>query len=392
MNFDPIQADDFPIAPNSDQSHTESALPSTDTLADLPITTGPNQVTPDNPSNYQAPDTDQTFSFTNKAEPEIQTKNVVQMSMNQKLSESTTEEISENPTTNVNHPKTPLRVVLPIVFITIIGFMGLATYLLNKPISQPKENFEQSTVNETPSPDIIAKVGNENIYQKDYDYQLSRYTEAIKAKYDLKPIIIEKLINDSVILQTGISLIDNSILDESVFNSNKKDYAKRQALIKEITDYLKNNAQGDRKGTVITIWFNNDWVGPLGLEQSKQIAFEKITNLRNRLINEEISIEEVALEIQNDPSLADLDKAYVSNAKFDFVAEKDKNITFDSNFDQIIWNLNEGELSEVITVINNEGKPVNYSFATVTNINDNGIVSFDKWLKNAKTSYEIYTY
>ena len=204
----------------------------------------------------------------------------------------------------------------------------------------------------------------------------------------MKSRIMNKLVDDSVILQSGHTLVSLELTDE-IYNSSQKDNIKRQETIRQITKYLEDNSKGNRTGTIVSVWFFNVQVGKYGLEKSQQMALDKITDLYNKYVSGQLSLDDIVKEIKNDKTLYDLDKSYVNNARFDFTAETGKNITFDPTFDSVIWNLKEGETSPIHLAKTQKGEAVAYMFARLDKINNNGIVSYESWLNKAKGEYKI---
>lgn len=244
---------------------------------------------------------------------------------------------------------------------------------------------------------IIVKVGAENIYLKDFDLELSYYNNQNYDLNQLRKLIIDKLVNDSVTLQSGYQMIPSVSLDKTVFNSLTKNYTKRINLVKTITEEINKQSQGDRSGIMISIWFNNLDAIPISREEAKKIAFTKITDIYNQVKNGSLTVEQAGQKIRGDSSLEQIDGGYEGNALFEFKAEKDKGITFDLDFDKIIWGLNEGELSDIyiLKALEEETKEEIercYAFAKVIKINNKNIVSLDKWLEKEKTNYEIQTF
>lgn len=253
--------------------------------------------------------------------------------------------------------------------------------------------FGQTTSNKRNdlSGKIIARVGMEDIYQKDLDTEISFAPP--QKNIDIKKQLLKKLINDSIILQGAAD--DKFItLDESVFNSVNKDYMKRIAKVREAENKL--NAQvSNIKGTVITIWFyNNEYIGPLGYEKSKSLAYQKILKIYNDIKSGKINIKQAVEAIHNDDSLSQLDSAYKTNASINFNLQNGEGATFDDNFNKAIWKLDKGELSDIYALVDENtelGKvEVLYAFAQVSDkINKGKVSGFDNWLKEKRNHYEI---
>jgi hypothetical protein len=271
----------------------------------------------------------------------------------------------------------------------VAGSVGLVAYR-NKsfiPFFKASE-FDQKGIGEK----VIVKVGEESLYQKDLDYELSLHPQKDDPK--TKDVILQKMINDSIILQGAKS--ENVVpVTSDIFNSASKDYDKRITTISAIKKAVAAKSE-HTKGTVISIWFrNNDYVGPLGLEKSKKIAQDKMTTLHDRIVAGEITIEEAGELIKKDTTLAQIDKAWTNNALFHFDVVGDQRISFSTQFDAILRDLKPGEISDVYLARNVDTDPNKryealYYVGQVTEKTNTGNLSgFDSWLSSKKKLYGI---
>lgn len=261
-------------------------------------------------------------------------------------------------------------------------------------------NFQLSTSNsgankgKSENPDkIIARVGVESIFRRDFDIEASGYPN-IK-NLDTEKIIMQKLIKDSIILQAASS--EKWIkLNRAVFNSPEKDYFKRVRLVKDV-QAMYENRQNLVIGKVISIWFHNMVPAEIGYEEGKQVAFNKISSLHNDVKAGKISFLQAAQSITEDKELARVDKSYESNAILSFRSKQGDIITFDEDFNKIIRNLKVGEISDIYLAkdYNDEKKLIDavYMFAQVDEITSDGTnQSFDQWLKSKEKNYEVQNF
>lgn len=279
-------------------------------------------------------------------------------------------------------------------------FLIVAAVPLTVYISQQRQEIRQRASEPTPLsfpslnadlPDkVIIKVGEENIYQKDFNFELSQYPTQITENEN--KIIVEKLIQDSVILQGAKD--DGMIgVDNTTFNSLDKAYNKRLELVKQAKDTVENRADGF-SGALVAIWFYNVRPGPIGYEKGKEIAYQKITKLHQDVISKKITIKQAGEAVSNDTSLAQLDPSYKTNAYLEFTVARQKLITFDLNADHALKTLKQGEVSPVITSQDKDqnGKMIDavYSFGQMFQKTfQGGIVNFDSWLTQKRKSYEV---
>lgn len=230
-----------------------------------------------------------------------------------------------------------------LVFGILVFVVALTLYVVKGKI--PNLPREEQSAEAQP----LLTVGNEVIYQHDLQTELSNYAQNIDP--EIRNILQEKLITDSVILQGGQE--DGLIqLDSTMFNSPQKDYKKRIQAVETVKQTVEAQSK-NLKGSVIAIWFrNNDYIGPLGLEKSKQKAFDTISDLHEKLQKKEITIQEAAEMIVADTSLRTVDKAWRNNAIFHFESDGTKPITISPEFDTMLKKLQPGEVTDVYLVQN----------------------------------------
>jgi hypothetical protein len=279
-----------------------------------------------------------------------------------------------------------LVILLTLNYFSIISLQNLfypGLSLLNQSLRQIDGNRDPEK--------IIAQVGNETIYQKDLDQELASYP--MPDQETARKVLLAKIVKDSVILQAAHA--EGWIkLDESVFNSLKKDYMERTKLVNEVMKIFENR-QASVKGNIISIWFNNIYPGPAGYVRGKEIAMEKITSLHARVKNKTITTHEAAQEIIRDRSLEQVDASYASNAILSFNAGPKETISFDPGFDDLIRNLSVGDVSDVYLAKDEDGRgggmiDAVYMFAQITEKEENGLrQEFDEWYTRKERAYAV---
>jgi hypothetical protein len=240
---------------------------------------------------------------------------------------------------------------------------------------------------------VIAVVGNEHIYKKDLEYELS--VHPLKDNPETSDVLIAKLIDDSVTIQGALS--DKTVaIPDNVFNSANKDYEARIATVELIRNFIDQDSD-KVSGGIVTVWFyNNGRIGTRGYEGSKNYAFDKITEYRNKVTVQNIPISEVGRLAMEDENLRTLDPAYKSNVYVEFEANLGDSITFDQSYDSLIRSLAVGELTETVLLKDVAGpggaEPTDalYSFAMVTKRTGNGQINYKTWLEGHKENLEIH--
>lgn len=244
--------------------------------------------------------------------------------------------------------------------------------------------------------DVVAKVGDEKIYLKDLEYELSLHPNRNDPK--TKELLLDELIKDSVILQAAEK--ENKIsLSPGFYNSKDKNYEFRLQKLNQVRSLVEEEIDSV-SGTIITIWFfNNDRAGTLGYEKGKDFAYKKIKSLRDRVSDNNITIDQAVEEVRSDESLAKIDFAYKTNAKIDFNIKKGQRVTFDEEFDKLLWTVEKEKVSEVYSLKEDSFvlgglKEVAYAFFYIKskNISDKGYKSFEEWLESYEKSMPVVKY
>lgn len=276
-----------------------------------------------------------------------------------------------------------------IVTICVLAILAISLTLIPK--------FSKSNITNTESsknPDaIILKVGQENIYQKDFDYELKQLPKT-EQKTDIASLAInQKLVNDSISIQQAV--LDKFItVDNSVYNSNTKNYTSRIQTVNLIQKIV--NSKADRlEGSVITIWFNNSIVPKMGILKAKDLTKSKIDNIQSAVKNKTLTVQEAVDKVKKDTSLQEIDAAYQPNSSLSFNAVYGDKITIDKDYDTSLWTLKQGEVGDVIALKSTYKNPTSteeilYAFAIISKRTTTGQKNdYDSWLKENSTKYEI---
>ncbi len=267
----------------------------------------------------------------------------------------------------------------------VVIFVALAYFFY------PKPQTPLQTSGESSADTVIAKVGEESIFQRDLDTEIQYYPK--EAKIDPKKVLLEKIIQDSVILQ-GAQTEKLITLDQSIYNSPTKDYLKRVKVVEDAKKAVGEKSDSIQ-GTVISIWFYNIKPAAMGYEKGKETAFTKISQLQKEVKEKKITAEQAAEIIRNDTSLGEVDVQYKTNASFDFSATKDRRITFDPDFDNKLWGLNPGEVTDVYLAGITEpgtGQKTDtvYLFGYLDKkVSSGKIANLDDWISKKRKDYAV---
>ncbi len=284
-------------------------------------------------------------------------------------------------------PYVLFAVVAVVCIIIIIALIIVVS--MQKESGTSKETSETPQSQSTDTTTVAFTVGEEKIYQKDLEMELARYPQDQRA--ELRDRVIEKMREDAIILQGAAE--DGIIeLDESIYGDPTKDYAKRLETLNNIRTTIESEKVAGIEGHIVSIWPHNGTAGPLGYERARQIAKEKIDGLYQDVQSGEITIVEAGEQIRNDQQLADIDTNYKGNAIFAFRATPGEEITGDSEFNDMLHNAGEGEVTEVYAseYPNSEGETVvwYYRFGQVTKVINSDTNSYEEWLLKKKQSIQ----
>lgn len=284
----------------------------------------------------------------------------------------------------------PKRVIIIALTVGIVVLLGVLAFQF----LQKNSNLPFSQVNPTPpAPGVIAKVGDELIYQRDLDIELAAYPPILSLE-ERKKILIEKIATDSAILQGARADGIISNLDPAIFNSATKDYLARLKAVSEIKQKVEGEAD-QIKGVIASIWFFNlGKTGPMGYDRGKEFALEKITKLHADVKSGKTTVEQAGELIRNDTSLAQIDASYKSNAIYEFDVKNNDKITSNPDFDSALKKSPVGQVTDVFLSIEDPYfvRPGLYQFGVVKNKVNSNIGSLEDWILKQIEKYEEIIY
>ncbi len=288
-----------------------------------------------------------------------------------------------------------ISIFLFLILLVVGGFILLRIWV-NRPTA-PTPNLssklQQTNRPVKPKADVVLKVGEELIYQKDLDFELAFYPVQA-GSVEKNQLLLQKIASDSAVLQ-GARADGLITLDPTTFNDKNKDYLKRIQLVEKAKG-LVNNKTNKVTGVIVSVWFYNfGQPGPLGYEKGQQFALEKITALHKSIQSGRMTAEQAVEAVRNDTSLAQIDPgSYKNNARQAFSATGGDIISQNPQLDASIRKLNSGEVSDIfLSTERGFDKPGFYQFGQVTDkISSGQNINFDNWLKQVQQRYETVIY
>lgn len=313
------------------------------------------------------------------------------------VSDSTNHIISHDPATYqaktvqpIEKPKKPVLILAAIGLLLVI--IGGVWYFNGKSFDFTKEKPAEFALDEVDST-VIATVGSEQIFATDLNYKKSQVPTATLTP-ELETALLDRLIDESIILQAGADA-GYIELSGTTFNTAFKDQQARQILITQVTEKVSDVAS-HKKGAFVSIWFMNFEAGPIGYEEGKVVAQEKITQLHQAVVAGTMTIKQAGEAIKSDSDLAQLDSSYITNAFAEFDTRDSEKISFDATFNEELLSLEDGGTSEVILAQDYERsefsqpkKDAVYMFGQVTEVQESETKPFMAWLLTQKENYAV---
>ncbi len=267
--------------------------------------------------------------------------------------------------------------------ITGLVILLLAGLLVSLFWSQKENSIDEEVV--------IANVGGVELTANYLNNELKFYPGTPSA--EIEKAIKEKMIDDQVTLAAAKK--DGLISDYPDGRSlSQEDYLKRTQVVGQLIQ--KINSQGNViEGKTVMVWFyNNRFIGPGGIENSKKLAYSKIKPLYDQVKSGEITIDQAGEKIKADKSIGTIDPAWQSNALAKFKYYKNDPATFWPEFNELLWQTEPGQLTPLYLGggILRDGKPQEelYIFSQVDfkSINPN-YNNYAEWLQLKKQDTNI---
>lgn len=241
----------------------------------------------------------------------------------------------------------------------------------------------------------VMRIGTETIYTEDFNYQifLHNFADFVSSDPVSEDVIVsaaQRILEDSVLLQES-DILDVVELDESVFNSESKDFIVRADLVTTARDELPQRGLARTEGEQITVWFYNTEEPDMGVDAAEDIANGVISDLHDRLVAGTITFEQAGEEIRSNPTLAEIDYGIDGNAYERFVIYGDLKETYhDPDIGEAVDGLPVGEISEVLTG-RDKGEDWYDAFYAVVHVDSRteGFDNFDVWLEDTMDIYTV---
>lgn len=245
----------------------------------------------------------------------------------------------------------------------------------------------------------IAKVGKETLFGSDFNYELLLYFPTGAGQpslsQEIKNKVLAQLIEKSIVLQSAEKRGLIKLSDEA-FNNSNKDFVSRNTIYEEAKEKLIEEVEDKISVGGIFMFFYNQQIPAMGIEQAKELTRTKMEGLHKDLVAGKSTLEQAAKKISEDKSLEEIDPIYYANAYAEFM---DRNraspiggaVNQENN--DLIWELKKGEFSPILLgwETGNEPQP-NGAYWAIFQVLDKKkgeAGTFLEWLEKEKENYEI---
>lgn len=243
----------------------------------------------------------------------------------------------------------------------------------------------------------IAKVRNEYLFEDDLkNYFSVEGKDYFSAKKTEKDEAIQKIVKTSLVLQEGN---DQKIinLSKKTFNNPEKDYTERARLFFNVKDYFEKSkfTNAEIISAVFAPYSQTEFEKKNSLEKSKQIVYSKMSNLLEKLKNNEISMKEAGDQLKSDNEIAEINPPFYSKKSYQEIAYSFKDlqemisiVKYEEGSSEILQFLEKKEpgISNILlgrsSIRRNEKVFVSESFFSIVKISNpinEGFKTFSDW-------------
>ena len=257
----------------------------------------------------------------------------------------------------------------------------------------------------------IALIGEEYIFQEDLDYIIY---ETYQGSLSVDPRnALDALFESSIILQEA-SDMGALTLTTDYFNNPFKDQKLRSSMINEARSFIEDEVVQSMKYDLITVWFYNQYPGKTfreqGIELAKTIAYEKISQMYEKVRTGILTKDEAGAELSKDQSVIDLStkgqveqNSYLSSLS---TSNPQEIFPYNAEYGERLKKLKAGKYSDILLAKDRPGVEGDnpktsipsdriidayYGFIYVLE-NDGSYSTYDEWLSDMLNIYPTEKY
>lgn len=237
---------------------------------------------------------------------------------------------------------------------------------------------------------IILTVGKEDIFYKDYIIEVQNISKGKQINEEMMILALEKLINDSTIIQYSLDKGYIKTPNSDIFNSYDKNHAQRLDLILQCEERISVHEFKKISGQGLKIVFSNIESSDLPLSEGREIIRKSVVGLYTDFKSGKISPYNFALN----PKSAGFEKIpnlKIGSSSFDFDTSANKKISDSKEFDKLLWQTPVADITPIFHESDSSNQEI-YFFGFIKNKTDNGYESINDFYKKNINLYEISIY
>lgn len=262
-------------------------------------------------------------------------------------------------------------------------------------------NYEKSIVflnDKLVDSDVVLKVGEENIYYKDFTIETGAMTVGRDTTHEIQIEALKKLASDSVILQYCQSKKYVPFLPDTIYNSPLKQYPLRLESLLVCENQIAINEFAKINGDGMAIYFYNIASRDMSIEEARDFVKNKIMAAYDKAQSEKLTVEVAMSALKNDPDFTKFPNLKYNVVPYAFDAPAATRITGSQNFDKMIWETPKGGLTPLYRTVDiqkdADGKVADdvYMFASIKEKSPTGYLSIADFSEKNMNLYDIVVY
>lgn len=236
----------------------------------------------------------------------------------------------------------------------------------------------------------ILTVGKEDLFFKDYNIEVQNISKGKEINEIIIVQTLEKLINDSTIIQYSIDKGYIQIPSLNIYNSFSKNHAQRLDLILQCEEMISKNEFRKISGQGLKIVFSNIESKNISLNEGKEIIRKNVINLYADFKAGKISPYNFTLS----PTTAGFEKMpnlTIDSSSFDFDTSANKKISESNEFDSLLWQTPILSITPIFHESDLNDEEI-YLFGFIKKKIEVGYESISDFYKKNANLYEVIVY
>lgn len=215
----------------------------------------------------------------------------------------------------------------------------------------------------------------DNLYVGQVRVTLKDVERKFNLKYEDTPENVQNIENwkQALLKANEDAILQNEGIQQGLYDTNQDLSILDPDKVNTASDYFDTKGKRYISGETVTLWYFNTMEPPIGKENAKKIALQRISDLNQKVKSGELTMQEAAQNIKDDTALAQVDPSHINNAyaRFSYISPN-KSFYHDDRINQLMWQAQIGEVSDVINGYDfsgNEEYDAYYTFFVVNEKN-----------------------